>query len=350
MLDYYYRLFLGRSPGPEERAKDAGDVAALVEQLGQSVEYRGRFRDAALTDENARASIALWPPQARDYELHIVVVSGAPWSKARETLERLAPQLGPKVFLTMLCGDTDALPFPSYPGTEVRVFPGEDVFRLRARLPAILKEAAWVGVLEDHALPMDGWLPAVRSVIAAATPDTLAFTGTAANEISTTPWEWAGFLFNFAYHWHPSAFAQLQGSVATTFFRRDLVGATPLRIHHFEFFILGRRLEVRNEIRVNHRQHGGWWWMSQHSFDNGRVAGNAIRRNSDTPAATLVASVRWVWGVRLREIAALLKTHPRGRELPSGTIARIYWIALCHSTGVILGGLVGSCGAEKLLE
>ena len=346
----YSLLFLGRKPTRGERSADPADAEILIESLVQSPEYRGRFRDAALTDENARAAVALWPPETREYDLHIVIVTGGPWSKASMGLETLAPQLGPRLFLTLLCGEEDTRPFPAYSRTEALTFPGESVFQLRARLPMVLKESVWVSVLEDHSIPTVGWLPAVQRVIAASLPDTMAFNGTAANETSTAPWAWANFLFNFVYHWHPSASSELNGTVATIFFRRDLLGARPLRVHEYEEFILGRKVEVHGDIRVNHTQHVGWWQATTHVFDNGCVAGNSIRRNSNSPRTTLLAMVRWVCGGRLRDISAVLKKHPRYHELPRGIMARLRWISFCHSAGALTGSLIGSGRAEKRLE
>ena len=161
---------------------------------------------------------------------------------------------------------------------------------------------------------------------------------------------WASFLFNFWQHWHPSAASQAPGTVGTSVFRRDLVGSRPLRIHQFEELILGRRGPVVNGFPVNHIQVTPWWKATARVFDNGRVSGSAIRRNSLSPSRTLKDAVSWAVGGRNREIALVLRDHPRAAELPSGTIWRVRWIALCHSAGAIFGALFGSGRAQKRLE
>ena len=349
-IDTQYLKLLGRLPTDAERRDSEGAPDALVARLLDEPEYRNRFRDAASDIDNARAAARLWPPDKRDYDLQIVIISGEGWRKTLPAVQRLWPQLGPRQWLSVLCGEDDREAFPHFAATELRVFPGESVFQLRARLPTILREAAWVAILEDHTVPMPGWLDGVVHALEKAKLDTVAFTGTAANETSTSPWSWANFLFNFWSHWHPSAAAELTGTVATTIFRRDLVGSRPLKIYQFEEFILGQRGPVINDFPVNHIQVTTWWEATSHVFDNGRVAGSAIRRNSLSPSRTLGSGVRWVLGGRSKEIAMVLRDHPRFPELPPGTLARIRWIAWCHSAGAIFGALFGGGRAHKRLE
>jgi hypothetical protein len=345
-----YLKLLGRLPSDVERQAAETDVCKLVARLLDEPEYRNRFRDVISDNTNARIAARLWPQEKRDYDLHIVFVSREGWSKMQSAFRELVPQLGPRHWLSVLCGAEDKEAFPHFAGTELQVFPGESVFELRARLPTILKEAEWVAVLEDHATPMPGWLVGIMRAIQRTTLETLIFSGTAANETSTSPWSWANFLFNFWQHWHPSAADQLNGTVATTVFRRDLVGSRPLRIYQFENFILGQRGPVVNDFPVNHFQATTCWQATCHVFDNGRVAGSAIRRNSLSPSSTLKSMVRWVSGGRNREIAMVLREHPRFRELPPATLMRVRWIAWCHSAGAIFGALFGGGRAHKRLE
>ena len=349
-VDTQYITLLGRLPEELERSREDADIPALTARLVEQPEFRNRFRDLAQSDANALMATALWPPEKRDYDLHIVIVSGNGWRKPLPVARDLAPQLGDRLWLSVLCGEAENEAQPQFPRTDFHVFPGESVFQLRARLPTILREAAWVAVLEDHAMPMPGWVDGATRAIQNVPQDTLSFTGSAANETSTRPWSWASFLFNFWQHWHPSAASRLQGTVGTTVFRRDLVGSRPLRIHEFEELILGRRGPVVNGFPVNHIQVTTWWVATARVFDNGRVAGSAIRRNSLSPSRTLKDAVRWAVGGRNREIALTLRDHPRAAELPSGTMWRVRWIALCHSAGAIFGALVGSGRAQKRLE
>jgi len=344
------RAILGRSLTPAERSALPADPVAATQALLDSAAYRDRFRDAALDRDNAIAAAELWPAETRPHDLHVFVVTGDPWSKSRATIDRLAPRLGDRVVLTVLTGKTDEEPFPALPGLELVVIPGQSIFQLRARLPEFLKESAWVISIEDHSVPTEGWLDGLLTTLAAAPSTCVAVTGTAANLTSTAPWAWANFLFNFYRHWHPAAATELGGTVATTAFRRDLVGRRPLPIHGFESVVLGPPMPVSNAFPVNHTQHTRFLAATLHVIDNGLVYGASLRRNHLHPRSALLHSVRHVLGRRMRDVAEVLAAHPHRAELPPGTLGRIRWIAWCHSLGAVIGALFGSGRAHLRLE
>jgi hypothetical protein len=345
-----YRAILGREPDAAERAASPLDPAELSRRLLDSIEYRNRFRDADWSDGNARQATALWPRASRPLDLHILIVSGDPWSKSHRSIDQLAPRLTGRMQLTLVCGQADTEPFPDHPQIALALFPGESIFQLRTRLPTLFAESAWIAVLEDHSVPTDGWLDAVMAAIDTADDDTLAFTGTALNLDSTAPWSWANFLFNFYQHWSPGEAERLSGTVATALFRRDIVGVRPLPLFHFEEFLLGRQMAVRHDMAVNHIQHTTFWEATTHVIDNGMVYGASIRRNSPAPRKAFVDSVRWVLGGRMRDLAGVLARHPDRSALPRGTLLRLRWIAWCHSLGVVKGVLLGGGRAHIRLE
>ncbi|KAF0125152.1 MAG: hypothetical protein FD152_2838 [Xanthobacteraceae bacterium] len=344
--EHLFRTLLGRPPAEGELADLPQDPSELTAALTQSVEYRNRFREAG----NAAEAASLWPNEARPHDLHIFVVSGDPWSKSEATLQRLAPRLGGRVVMTIVSGQEDPRPFPVQEGLELVVIPGQSVFQLRAKLPGLMKEAAWIVSIEDHSVPTEEWLDGVLAAIAVVPPEQLAITGTAANLDSTAPWDWANFLFNFYRHWHPSDAPELTGTVATTVFRRDIVGTRSFRIHEYEQFVLGRPMAVSNAFPINHIQRTSLWEASIHVLDNGLVFGSSLRRHSDSPRVAVMESVRWTLGGRMREIAEVLARHPRAAELPPGTVRRIRWVAWCHSLGVVTGALFGGGRAHLRLE
>jgi hypothetical protein len=350
MVVRFHRAILGRDPDAGERAALPADAAELSCRLLDSVEYRNRFRDADGSDGNARQAARLWPRESRPLDLHILIVSGDPWSKARRSIDQLAPRLNDRIRLTLVSGQPDATPFPDHPQMTLSLFPGESIFQLRARLPTLFAESAWVAVLEDHSVPTDGWLDAVLAAIAEADAETLAFTGTTLNLDSTSAWSWANYLFNLYQHWSPSEAKRLTGTVATALFRRDIVGVRPLPLFHFEEFLLGRQMIVRNDMAVNHVQHTTFWEATTHVIDNGMVYGASIRRNSPAPRRAFIDSVRWVLGGRMRDMAGVLARHPARDELPRGTLLRLRWIAWCHSLGVVKGVLFGGGRAHVRLE
>jgi hypothetical protein len=345
-----YRAILGREPDAAERAASPADEAGLSRLLLDSVEYRNRFRDADWSDGNTRQATALWPRESRPLDLHILIVSGDPWSKARRSIDQLAPRLTERMKLTLVCGQADAAPLPDHPRITLALFPGESIFQLRTRLPTLFAESAWIAVLEDHSVPTDGWLDAVMAAIDAADDETLAFTGMALNLDSTSPWSWANFLFNFYQHWSPGEAERLTGTVATALFRRDIVGVRPLPLFHFEEFLLGRLMVVRHDMTVNHIQHTTGWEATIHVIDNGMVYGASLRRNSPAPRKALIESVGWVVGGRMKHMAEVLARHPAHDHLPRGTRLRLRWIAWCHSLGVVKGALLGGGRAHIRLE
>jgi len=344
-----FEALLGRKPQAAEVAVISASPSPM-EYVTNLPEYRNRFRDAVHSDDNARASLALWPPESRDLSVHIVLASGDDWQKTRATAERLAGQLVPGTFLTVLCGEHSDEPWDPLDRVELHEHDGLSVFELRALIPTILREASWVALVEDHAFPAEGWMAAVLEAIPNIGTDVMAFTGTASNEVSSTPWGWANFLFNFTDHFHPSASDQLPGTVTTSFFRRDVVGSRPLRLFQLERDVLSRTGPVINTVRVDHVQHTGWWTASTHVFDNGRVAGASIRRLADAPRSEIFGMVKFVMGERLAHISRVLRAHAKREALPHWTVQRIWWIGLCHSAGALFGAIVGGGDAPKRLE
>ncbi len=351
MIDEWFQRLLGRAPTGDELDRCRGlDPAALVTQLTELPEYRNRFRDAEATDANALAAARLWPLESRTYDLQIMVVSSEGLGKCQATLDRIMPELGPRTLLTLLCADAEDGTLLSGPNIEHLIMPGASVFELRARLPAVLKEVGWVALVEDHAVPHAGWVAAVEAAVRSASPDQLALTSTVSNHLSTSTWSWASFLFNFAYHWHPSAAIKLPGTVTTLVFRRDLVGRRPLPIHAFEQFVLGRRGPVPPGMVVDHNQPLNWWEASVHTYENGRVTGSALRRHHNSPRSAMREMVGWVNGGRIREIRTLLEQHPERDRLPRGTLLRMRWISACHGLGVVIGTIIGGGQSHRRLE
>ena len=341
--DLFMRL-LGRSPTAEERLAHLDPI-----RLTDLPEFRNRFRDAASSDAEVIEAIRLWPLASRDFDLQIMLISSEGLSKCRPGIEALLPQLRPRTLLTVICGEDEGEAFAAE-HAELIVIPRASVFQLRAQIPNMAREAGWIALLEDHATVHPGWVDAALAAIHAAPDDRLAFTAAVSNEHSISPWSWANFLFNFTYHWAPSAAATLSGSVTSIVFRRDLVGARPLPTHQFEMTVLGRQGPVLNTMLVDHNQPVGWWEATVHVFDNGVVTGSALRRHHIAPRGAVQDSLRWVNGGRLTEIAKVLEHHPRRAELPAGTLGRIRWIGLCHSAGLVWGALFGAGGAQHRLE
>ena len=350
-VEQWFLRLLGRPSTVEEAARFGSlDFPALVAAITDLPEYRNRFRDAEPTNPNALAAAHMWPLDRRDYDLQVVVISSEGLSKCRATLDRIIQEKGPRTLVTLLCADAEDGELLSAPDTEHLVVPGVSVFELRALLPTILKEVGWVALMEDHAVPHQGWIGAAEAAVRAAGRDQVALTAQVTNVLSTSSWSWASFLFNFAYHWYPAAAAELPGTVTTLVFRRDLVGRRPLAVHAFEHTILGRRGVVPAEMVVDHNQPLSWWTASLHTYENGRVTGSALRRHHIAPRRAMMEMVKWVNVGRIREIGALLDRHPQRTKLPPGTLARLRWISACHGLGIVVGAIIGGGPSHRNLE
>jgi hypothetical protein len=301
-------------------------------------------------DEEVRAAIRARPAAVRDLDLHVVLSCGESWTKARRTIEAIAHDLGPRHLLTVACGAADLEPPPSLPRVEFLVLEGHNVFTLRAHLPEIARDAMWVALLEDHVVPLPGWVAGISRVTAKMGDDVLSFTGSAVNDESTSAWDYPSFLFNFAYHWHPSAAAELPGTVATAVFRRDLLGHRRLARDRFEMSILPRRGPVHNGFPVNHVQFKGALFALAHSFDNGLASGGAFRDHAPDPRKAARQLADWVLGERHREMGKLLRAHPRFGQLPKGTLWRLRMIGWAHAMGTLAGARFGAGRAHFRLE
>lgn len=341
--DLFMRL-LGRSPTAEELLAPLDPIA-----LTDLPEFRNRFRDAASSDAGVIEAIRLWPLASRDFDLQIMLISSEGLSKCRPGIETMLPQLRPRTLLTVICGEDEGEAFATE-YAELVVLPGASVFEIRAQIPTLAREAGWIALIEDHATVCSDWVDTALAAIHNAPDEQLVFTGVVSNEHSTSPWSWAGFLFNFAYHWAPSAAPMMSGTVTSFVFRRDLVGGRTLSIHRFETALLGRLGPVLNTLLVDHDQPVTWWDATLRSIDNGIVTGSALRRHHIAPRRAVSELVRSVNGGRMAQISSLLEHHPHRAELPAGTLGRMRWIGLCHSLGVVWGALFGAGGAQHRLE
>jgi hypothetical protein len=301
-------------------------------------------------DDEVRAAVGARPAAVRELDLHVVLSCGESWSKARRTIEAIANDLGSRHLLTVACGEEDPEPPPVLPQVEFRLFPGHNVFMLRALLPEIARDAMWVALLEDHVVPLPGWIAGLSRAMAEMDDDVLTFTGSATNQVSTSAWDYASYLFNFAYHWHPSAAAELPGTVATAVFRRDLLGHKRLARDRFEMTILPRRGPVHNGFPVDHVQFKGALFALAHSFDNGLASGGAFRDHAPDKWKAARQLTDWVMGERYREIASLIRAHPNHNKLPSGTLWRLRMVGWAHAAGTLAGTMFGAGRAHFRLE
>ncbi len=181
-------------------------------------------------------------------------------------------------------------------------------------IPTLAREAGWIALIEDHATVHSGWVDAALAAIQHRTrrPARL-HRRRQQRAFDVSPWSWANFLFNFTYHWAPSAAAitvrlghQPRCSAATSSAqdrsRRTSFETTAL------WAAQGR---CSTPLLVDHNQPVSWWDATLHVFDNGVVTGSALRRHLHRPASRGAASsLRSVNGGRQRDReGAWARTH-----------------------------------------
>lgn len=330
--------------------EETDNLELCLSTLLNSHSFRNRFRNAAYTDENASMSLALWPPLTRDYKLQIIVITKEGWSKCKLIVDYFLLNMPPDFFLTIVSGEADPAIKPSHPRLDIHVIQGKNVPELKALIPTFLKESEWVSCFEDHAPPAPNWIKETQAALENMQPETMAFTGTYTNFTSTSNWSWASFLFNGLNHWHPCTSAQLTGSVGTTFFRRDLLGSSPMPIYHFEHYIFGRKMQVVDKIQVNHTQHLSCFSAIYHNFTSAIASGASRRLISLNPIQDVHSHNREVIFERIIHLQKQLVNHSSYPLIPKRTCYRVGVIAIAHCIGYAVGIFFGPLHSYDQIE
>ncbi|MCM2252933.1 MAG: hypothetical protein NDJ19_11290 [Ramlibacter sp.] len=286
------------------------------------------------------------PGHARP-SVHVFIVSGDHPAKCYPALDRIAPDLGERTHVTVLSGlsHPELGELRDY-GARVtfRHFPGDSVWHLRARLPPMAGSFEWILVLEDHNVPLPGWLAALQEVLGRTGEGVPIVFGATSNLTSTDAWSWANYLAVQVFHWAPEMRQPVQPLPFNAAIRSSLLPARCWELGEYETVVLARLMrdaQCSARFPVDHIQFRRFPEVLTHHWFNGRSTGAFIRTHSLSKIKALLAHVAYVLVVRPARTFAALRRHPLSGTLPAGTYLRTCILALAHGCGAVVGFLAG---------
>jgi len=232
-------------------------------------------------------------------------------------------------------------------------YPGESVFHLRSRIPALAGNCEWVVILEDHNLIEETWPTKVQAALQRCDPDDMAIIGAATNTRSTDEWSWANFICVLGFHWSPEIGTPLQPLGFNVAFRRSMFGHERLALGQYEHEIVPRAMRAARPDRsfpVDHMQFRRFPEVVYYHWCNGRVTGAGMRKFMKGGKRHVYKHAHNTTFPRQRTLREVMRSHPLGAELPGGTSIRAQLLAVAHSLGAIYGGWFGVGRAPWALE
>jgi len=286
--------------------------------------------------------------------LHIVIVSHDPPSKVAPILDILRDHASPVFGITVLTSD-ETPPGPSlrHDFVSFRHCPSQSIFQMRALIPALVGECDWVVILEDHNHPSEAWATTLPHVLTEQPTEVQLVIGTLTNRQSISSWCWANFIAVLGAHWHPVTLTPVEMLVFNTAIRRACLGYARLPFGAFENQLMPQLLGsayVSDQIPVDHYQPTGFVKATLSHWRNGKTTGDIIRQREDSWLTSLMAHSAFTLSKRYLRITRGLRRNPNAKDLPSGTIERVFYLSVVHVAGAIYGGLFGAGRAPWKLE
>ncbi|MBT5032174.1 MAG: hypothetical protein HOM55_07755 [Proteobacteria bacterium] len=235
----------------------------------------------------------------------------------------------------------------------VSSFPGESVFHLRSRIPALAKPCEWVVILEDHNIVGENWPELVASSLSKVGTDIIMVVGAATNLKSTDPWSWANFLSVFGFHWAPIIQEPTEAIGFNVCIRRKFIGVGRLELGEYETEIVPAAMKsaiADPSFPVDHMQFRKFPEVLYHHWYNGRVTGSFMRKFDASGFRKVLDHARNTTFRRQRILKRIIKCHPNRDSLPKSIGVRMLALAIAHSLGCIYGGLTGVGRAPWELE
>lgn len=232
-------------------------------------------------------------------------------------------------------------------------FPGDSVFHLRSRIPALAKPCDWVVILEDHNLVGEKWPERVASSLSKAGTEVNMVIGAATNHASTDPWSWANFMCGFGFHWAPIIQEPAEPIGFNIVLRRNFLGVDRLELGAYETEVVSAAMEsvkADPSFPVDHRQFRKFPEVLHYHWCNGRVTGSLMRKFDASGMRKVFSHARNTTFRRQRILREIIKHHPNQDNLPRGTGVRMLMLAIAHSLGCIYGSLAGVGRAPWKLE
>lgn len=232
-------------------------------------------------------------------------------------------------------------------------FPGESVFHLRSRIPALAGNCEWVVILEDHNLIEESWPKHIQAALERCEPGVTALIGTATNTRSTDKWSWANFLCVLGFHWSPEIRVPLEPLGFNVALRRSLLGREGLALGQYEYEIVPKAMQAARpdpSFPVDHMQFRRFPEVVYYHWCNGRVTGAGMREFMSGGKRHVYKHARNTTFLRQRILRKVVRSHPLRADLPGGTCLRTQLLAIAHSLGAIYGGWFGVGRAPWALE
>jgi hypothetical protein len=217
-----------------------------------------------------------------------------------------------------------------------------DLFQLRCHIPTVSKKE-WLFILEDHAFIDDSAMTAMRTTIRERRDIDLVAILTK-NLTSVSAWDWASFVYGLAPIWPPLDQAPPFALVTSALVRSAALGPQlPLAVGAWEFRVIPElfssgRYAYSNEIYVDHVKSRNCLAHVQNGYLNNRVCA-ALHRRFGMPKRVLFREAVQHIFTYPRKIAPIIAR--RQLELPSGTMARVRFLALAFGFGILMGTFFG---------
>lgn len=286
--------------------------------------------------------------------LHILVCSAEGPEKNYPLLRTLKPYMDSNTRILVMCAEEAQGPIEDFgPCIEFKIFPGSSAIDLRGFIPSESGMCDWVVMLEDHISVSADWLQNLHRTLSQVEDGTTCVVGAAANLTSHGPWSWANFLNVQTYHWAPNLIEPVKALGFNVAYRRDLLPDHAVRPGEFEVACIPRLMQKPYSsaaFPADHVQHRFLPKVLYYHYCNGRVSGAAIRDYHPDGLSHVFRHARYNLGERRREVDRLIQKHPHYGLLPAGTLWRVAVLALCHSAGAVVGGLLGPGRAAWALE
>jgi hypothetical protein len=236
---------------------------------------------------------------------------------------------------------------------KVSHYPGESVFHLRSRIPALADDCEWIVILEDHNIIDASWPGLVQAALDRCEPDVSALIGSATNTRSTDNWSWANFLCVLGFHWAPEIRTPLEPLGFNVALRRSLLGRDVLALGQYEYEIVPQVMQAARpdpSFPVDHMQFRRFPEVAYYHWCNGKVTGAGMREFAAEGMGHVYDHAHNTTFRRQRLLRQVLKRHPLRAQLPRGTALRTQLLAVAHSLGAIYGGWFGPGKAPWALE
>ena len=260
------------------------------------------------------------PTSVKPTSIMVVLITRDLNAKARKIIDLLQPSLRDGDHLTVVDRSRTPPDLAARPRLSLLAKPGATVFECRAVLAQLGLNHEWVGLVEDHDVPVEGWMTEAEAVVTAAGPNVELLSGAVDNRQSTDFWSWCSYLTRFGMHRPPMRVSTALPGVANVLIRNASLPRGPYRPGQFEIEILpalARNGQPAPNLVVDRVQHVTMENALRTHANNARVMGALTRRYVDDPFAYLNAIESGFTEQRALNIEQVARDCPTPYPLPS---------------------------------